>query len=215
VPITGGPGLPGDVDQGWWPLPGWPVVVELDGRPMRLLRPDTGQTLAALARANTGAFVPGLLRGDDVRWLDVLLSDPDDPLDLWEVMALGRSVGAHVARMPWWAAVQLAATAREVWPTLLGRAALGGSDLVALGVDGVLSACWALLREGAQTEDELSGLHRQVFDARPADIEFAELVSPGSVDVLEAQWAGEVAVDFSGFLGDAGGVFTLPTPVLS
>lgn len=215
MPIEGGYGIPGDLDPGWWPLPAWPLALELDGHLMRLRRPDAARSLAALARGNWTAFVPGLLREDDLRHLDRRLIDPDDPFDLWELAALGRWTGAHVAGVPWWAAVQLAATAREQWPTLAGRAAIGGADLVALGVGGVLNACWVMLRESAESEEGLTDLHRRVFDARPADLEFADLVAPASVGALESAWAEEAAADFADFLGDMGGVFTLPPPVMS
>lgn len=203
MPIEGGPGLPGDVGpDGGWPARPLPARIEIDGRSM-LLRPgDTATLLRALSGRNWMAFVPGLLRPRDMRWLSERLDDPEDPLDLLELSAAAQWCAAHVCQLPWWSAVRLAATARVSWGWLYGSAVVGGCDLLSLEIDQALAVVWAFLRERREnTKESIEELTGAVYDSGMAELELASRVAPASLASIEAQWAEEAAMQFTGMDG--------------
>jgi len=202
VPITGGPGLPGEGGSGaGWPGRPLPAVVLFDDREIRLHPAPAGPLLRALTRHNWTAFLPGLVRPRDALWLSRRLDDPRDPLDLLELSAAAKWVAGHACAMPWWAAVRLAVIAREGWTWIAGRAALEGRDLLAQDVDQVLAAVWAFLRDQRDTEEEVKKLTDSVWESGPEELELAQRVSPASLDMLEARWAAEAAASFGGMDG--------------
>jgi hypothetical protein len=198
VPIEGGPGLPGALGRSArWPDPPLPAAIVLDGRRIVLRAGSTPVLMRALARRNWMAFLPDLTRGKDQAYLNARLDDPEDPLDLLELSVAAQWAAAHVCQMPWWAAVRLAATAREGWEWIDGRAALGGADLMELPVHRTLSAIWAFFRDRHETAEGVESLTSAVFDSGMDELILANRIAPSALDALEAGWAAEAAAQFT------------------
>ncbi|MFJ4960269.1 hypothetical protein [Streptomyces sp. NPDC088739] len=174
--------------SGFGPPPLVVVDVDLDDEALavELEQPDGMEAARWAALDDFLNLFPGALPDDQRAYWTERLADPDDPFTGRAARTVAYQIARAVYAVPWWTAHRLCSRAAAHWWAYEAWTVTKGFDPRTAPAARIVASCWAWAAAGADKDEDLEALRREVFEG-PTDLGHEDRLARGNAMLSRLQ----------------------------